>query len=518
MNARLSTPLRFAAVAGVVSVIAAAVVMPADAADGNGDVSVVNTETVQVYTSSTGEPQTRRVYEQLSLLGQGSVDLTNPISTDHARNLDGFGGLDIKNGKQVVNTSVDGRKNLRSVSNFDGKLPLNVSVAYKLDGKNVKPGDVVGKDGKLEVKYTVENVTGAPQDVSFPDGKGGTVTKSVDVPIPMVGSLTLVAPPTFENVASTAANLAGDGKGGTKLSFTMTLFPPIGSTTAVFGYTADITDGVVPRAEISALPINPLKSPTFAGAATSYKGGADTGAQLAGGATQIDDNLLKLRDGAGDLLAGLIKLRDGAGQLNDGLAGQAAPGSKKLAQGAADLNDGLAGEAAPGSKKLADGAKRLDAGLGQLNAGSKKLAAGTGELLAGTGPLAAGVGKLNDGAHKLSDGASALSVGTGDALAGSQKLTGGLAQISGGLSSLADASTGLPKAKAGITALQAGVDQILAGLGNPSNDATLIGGLTKLAAGLGTAQTGAGQLEGGLTLLKGNGSPQTPGLVAAKGG
>ena len=162
-------------------------------------------------------------------------------------------------------------------------------MAYKLDGKNVKPGDVIGKDGKLEVVYTVENVTGTPQDVSFPDGKGGTVTKTVDVPIPMVGSLSLVAPSTFTNVSSQQANIAGDGKGGTKLSFTMTLFPPIGSTTAVFGYTADVTDGVVPRAEISALPVNPLESPTFKTAATSYKGGADTGAELTDGAAQIDE-------------------------------------------------------------------------------------------------------------------------------------------------------------------------------------------------------------------------------------
>ena len=159
------------------------------------------------------------------------------------------------------------------------------------------------------------------------------MTKTVDVPIPMVGSLSLVAPSSFTNVRSQQANIAGDGKGGTKLSFTMTLFPPIGSTTAVFGYTADVKDGVVPRAEISALPVNPLDSPTFKTAADSYQGGADTGAELTDGAGQIDTNLLKLRDGAGDLLAGLIKLRDGADQLNAGLAGEAAPGAAKLAAG-----------------------------------------------------------------------------------------------------------------------------------------------------------------------------------------
>ena len=200
-------------------------------------------------------------------------------------------------------------------------------MAYTLDGKNVKPGDVVGKDGKLAVQFTVKNVTGKQQQVTFPDGNGGTATKTVSVPVPMVGSLTTVAPPGFTNVASKQANIAGDGKGGTQMPFTMTLFPPIGSTTAVFGYTADIKDGVVPRANISALPVNPLQSPTFKSAGASYKGGADTGAELASGATTIDTNLLKLRDGASTLLAGLIKLHAGADQLNAGLAGDAVPGS-----------------------------------------------------------------------------------------------------------------------------------------------------------------------------------------------
>ena len=377
MTPRMTTSVRLASIAAVSAIVATVAATPAYAADG--DVEVVNTETVQVYTSSSGEVQNRRVYEQLKMTGQGSVDLDNPISTDNLRNLDGFGGFDVEDGDQVVKTDVDGQKELRSVSDFEGKLPLDVSVRYRLDGKTVKPGDVVGSDGKLDVQYTVENITGTPQEVSFDDGKGGTVTKTVDVPIPMVGSLSLVAPPNFDNVASKQANLAGDGKGGTKLSFTMTLFPPIGSTTAVFGYTADITNGVVPRSDISALPVNPLESPTFKTAATSYKGGADTGVELTAGATEIDSNLLKLRDGASDLLAGLIKLRDGASELNAGLAGSAVPGSQQLANGAGELATGL-GTLNSGAKRLADGTGEALAGSKKLDAGAKKLAAGLDSL------------------------------------------------------------------------------------------------------------------------------------------
>ena len=306
MNKRVSVPVRVASVMAATTAMALAIAPSASAA--SDDVRVINTETVQVYTDASGKVDTKRVYEQLSMTGNGSVDLVNPIETDGLRNLDGFGGFEVEDGNQIAKMTVDGEEHVRSVSNYDGDLPLEVKVQYFLNDKQVEPGDVVGADGRLDVVYTVRNVTAAPQEVTFPDGSGGTITKTVDVPVPLVGSLSTTAPRNFTNVTSKAANMAGDGKGGTKMSFTMTLFPPIGSDTAEFGYSANITDGVVPRADISALPVNPLESTTFKSAATSYQGGADTGAQLAAGATTIDQNLLKLRDGAGDLLAGLIKL------------------------------------------------------------------------------------------------------------------------------------------------------------------------------------------------------------------
>ncbi|WP_325119830.1 hypothetical protein [Nocardioides sp.] len=405
------------------------VASPAVAADG--DVDVLNTETVQVYTSPSGEVESQRVYEQLVLTGTGSVDLSNPISTDGLRNLDGFAGVDVEGDEQVTQMTVDGEEHLRTVSDSDVELPLDVSVAYKLDGEAVEPGDIVGESGELEVLYTVKNITATPQDVTFPDGNGGTVTKTVDVPIPMVGSLTTIAPESFTNVSSEQANMAGDGKGGTKLSFTMTLFPPVGSDTAEFGYTADIVDGVVPRADVSALPVNPLESPTFATAADSYQGGTETGAKLADGAATIDANLLKLRDGASELLAGLIKLRDGSEQLQAGLADEAAPGAEKLADGAGQLDDGLG--------KIADGAGRLFDGTGQL-------LAGTGDLTDGTGRLADGAGRLSKGADRLDAGLGKLGTKVnGDLAAGANELAAGQRNLAHGLKLLYQGVDALPK-------------------------------------------------------------------------
>ena len=464
MNARFQVPLRVAAISAATVVVGVMAALPASAA-GNGNVNVVNTETVQTYTSPTGEVQTSRVYEQVALSGNGTVKLVNPISTDNLRNLDGFAAPKVQDGNQVIDTSVSGEKKLRTVSEFTGKLPLDVSVAYKLNGKNVKPGDVVGADGKLEVTYTVKNVTAAPQQLTFDNGTGGTVTKTVQVPIPMVGSLDITTPSNFTNVRSGAANMAGDGQGGTKLSFTMTLFPPIGTDTAVLGYTADIKDGVVPRAEISALPVNPMQSPTFKSAGGSYHSGAQSGVDLATGATTIDTNLLKIRDGAGQLLAGLIKLRDGAQQLQTGLAGQAAPGANKLAAGAG----------------------QLDAGLGQINSGSKKLAAGTGEAAAGSQKLAAGTQQLKGGVGQLSGGADQLD-------SGAKRLAKGQQDLAGGLKTLHDGVAALPKSVQAQLATNFdyqsalfALSSIATGIGevnDPPTAKTLLGGVNAIQYGM----------------------------------
>jgi putative membrane protein len=422
---------------------------PAFAAS-TGDVIVSNTETVQAYLNASGKVDVARVYEQIAMQGKGTVDLVNPVESKGLRNLDGFGGFDVKDGQMVGSYTVDGEKRLRSVSDYTKKLPLEVDVKYFLDGKEVKPGDVVGQSGNLKVQYTVRNVTGQPQDVTFNDGTGKDATASEDVVIPMVGSLSTVLPSNFTDVRSDEANMAGDGHGGTKMSFTMTLFGPIGKPEATFGYEARISDGVIPKASISALPVSPLDSPSFKGGAESYKGGAETGATLTAGATEIDANLLKLRDGAGDLLAGLIKLKDGANQLHDGLAGEAAPGAAKLADGA---------------NQAAAGAGDLSSGVGQLDDGAKKLSAGSKDLAAGADDAKAGAGQVAGGADQVADG-SAL-------------LADGLQQIKAGVSQLPSN----PDVSDGTTQLKGALDAVIAGIGDAKTADTLLWGIAQMQDG-----------------------------------
>lgn len=425
-----------------------------DDARSPGSVDVVNTETVQAFLDPDGAVSSTRVYEQLVLTGKGRASLENPISTSGLRNLDGFGGWSADGGSQRLDLEVDGVERLRTVSDFDGDLPVGVQVAYRLDGERVAPADVVGASGLLEVTYTVRNSTGREQEVEVPDGEGGTTTRVTEVAVPMVASLETTLPASFTEVTSEGATMAGDGRGGMLVRHTLTLFPPVGAAEADVTWSAQVTDGVVPAAKITALPINPFDNPTLRKASDSYTAGAETGETLAAGATEIDANLLKLRDGAGELLAGLVQLSDGADRLAAGLVDEAAPGSRRLADGA--------------------------------------------------GELSAGLGRLDDGAGRLADGAGELSGGAARAAQGSRDLTEGLGRISGGLDRLADVE-GLPAATAGVEQLRAGVALLEQKIGTVDDPTTLVGGLHALVTGLGAAEAGAGQLAAGIDhLLRGS--------------
>ncbi|MDO7869406.1 hypothetical protein [Nocardioides jiangxiensis] len=433
----------------------------------SGHADIVDTETVQAYADATGRIDSKRVYEQLVLRGSGTVSVTNPVSTKGLRNLDGFGGFRVEHGAQVATYDLDeagGVVRERTVSDHTAAMPLKVSVRYLLDGREVKPGDVVGASGHLEVEYTVENTTARTQSVRIPDGKGGTTRRDVPVAVPFAGSLDTTLPEQFSDVTSERANLAGDGHGGTRVAFNLVLFPPIGAATTKLTWAADVKDGVVPEAELIALPVNPMESPTFATAADGYANGTKSGNELASGAREMDANLLKLRDGAQDLLGGLVQLRDGADTLSAGLKD----------------------DALPGARKLADGSAALDAGLAKIDSGSGRLAAG----------------------------ATRLSSGTHDAAQGSTDLRDGLARISDGLGKLADVD-GLPAAADGAAKLKAGVDQVLAGFGAVGTTGTLLDGLARLETGLGQLAGGLQQLDGGLGQAKGGVDQVKAGLDAA---
>jgi putative membrane protein len=455
------------AVAGTVAGLLLA--SPAGAAAAASSFDVVDRETVRALMDSSGTVTEAKLIEQLTILGNGTVVLHDPTSGRGVRDLDGFSAPAIKDGKAVYDVAVDGRKDLRTLSDYTGKLPVTVGVAYLLDGKPVKPADLVGKSGDLQVTYTVRNTTAAPTEVSYLDAAGKTVTKTVDVVVPFVGKVDTTLPSGYSQVDAPTAAVGGDGRGGTGLSFNMVLFPPIGTVEQVMTWRARVKDAVVPAVDITVVPAS-SKRTEVAAATSSFAGGAQSAGDLTVGAQTIDANLLKLQKGAGDLLAGLSQLAAGASTLSTGLNGKAAPGAKKLA-----------------------------AGAGTLAAGTGTLAAGTGELSAGAGQLAPGAAALADGAGTLADK---------------------LVLFQGGLTQLNDGISGLPS-NPNLAKLQAGIAGLAAGIGGADKPGTVIFGLTQLKTAVSTGgklKEGLVALQSGVSTLQGKladaASTSIPGLQA----
>ena len=464
-------------------------------AASTGDVVVTNTETVQARLDATGKQQEARVYDQLTFTGTGKAHVSNPVSTKGLRNLDGFGGFTVADGAFTADVTVDGEQRLRTVSDLDHPLPLAVSVAYTLDGKTVSPGSVLGRSGTLEVRYTVTNTTGRQDKVSYDDGTGTQVSTMAETVMPMIGQLVTTLPSTFTAVTSGGASIAGDGRGGTIMTFQMTLFPPIGSATAEFGYTAQITHGVVPPATMTALPVSPLTSTSFKGGSASYASGAQAGVDLTAGAITIDSSVLQLRDGAASLLAGLVQLRDGAGALSAGLNDEAAPGAAQLASGLTTAHSGAA--------RLAGGASTLAGGLVQLRDGASQLSTGlSASAVPGANQLAAGLTTAHTGASALAGGAKQVDTGAQQLAAGSAQLDDGLksagSKVPALLAGLTQVDGGLAKIDAGLAQLEGanGLAKMSAGIGSKTTAGTLLYGIDQLRTQIAAAVAGLTNLQG----------------------
>lgn len=493
MTARTHLPTRCAVTAGAVGTLLALVLAgPAGAAATGTALDIVDRETVRASLDSTGKVKDVSLVEQITILGTGSTTILDPTSGKGLRNLDGFGTPDVTDGKASYDVTVDGRKDIRTVADYTGELPVEVEVRYTLDGEEVDPGDLVGESGVVKVSTTVRNTSSAPTEISYTDTIGNVVTKTVDVVTPFVGQLRTTLPSGFHSVKAPGGAVSGDGRGGTVVAYSLILFPPIGAAEQTVSWTATTGDALVPPAEVSIVPASSQRT-ELANAQSSYLAGSKAAGELAVGAGVIDSNLLNLAAGAGQLLDGLTQLAAGATSLQAGLADSAAPGADKIAAGLGSAKDG--GDAlAAGLDKLDGGARLLSDGLGTAKAGSAKLATGA-------GTLSEGLAAASAGSEKLLDGSQDLAVGAGLTAAGANQLSDGLALLSGGLGQLA-ATSGLPTAQAGAVSLKAGVDQILAGLGDAATTGTVLNGMAQLAGGLTQLKTGIATAKGGVDQVK----------------
>ena len=180
----------------------------------------------------------------------GTYDVPVPEGGTMSRYLTSFGKPPIENGEAQFSVDVEqGAGTQRTVSLFpqDDQPVLSMTSSFTLDGEPITAKDLVGKSGVVTAQYVVSNLSTKPYEVTVNDLAGNPVTKTVDADVPMVGIIKTLLPQRYTGLNTGTGQFGADGRGNNQVQWIALPFKPLSKDgTATFGWSANVTDAVVP--------------------------------------------------------------------------------------------------------------------------------------------------------------------------------------------------------------------------------------------------------------------------------
>ena len=269
----------------------------------------------------------------------------------------------------------------------DKELPVSMQVTYYLDGKEISPKDLVGKSGKVRVRYEFTN---------------HDVHNGIYTPFTMITAVIL---PT-EHFSNVKMENARDISDGSKHILMGVAFPGLSDSLklkdSAIGQKFDIPDSFEFTADVKDFQMT--VTATVASADTLSEFGldkVDTIDELNDSLTTLSNASEKLVNGSGELLSGVKELRDASKTLKNGTA-VLNKKTKELSKGLNTLDDLISG-----AKKLSKGTKDLKAGTSELEKKTKSLPSMMKELASGLENIKSLTGSLPS-RQKLQELASGL--------------------------------------------------------------------------------------------------------------
>ena len=257
-------------------------------------------------------------------------------------------------------------------------LPLETSISYELDGKQIDPDDLAGKSGHLKMTVSVTNTQKKEYTVNG-------VTYEVAKPFyTVVGGM--FDNDTFKNITINHGMTQDDSSSNIAAAVMMPgLKDSLGQL--LTGDLSSLNDYLFDSITIEA-DVTDFSSPTMMMAASTdlsalkkeMKEDKLEGTDLFSQLDELDAATQKLIDGSKTLYEGADQLKDGANQVNDGVG--------TLVNGTSTLTDG--------TSQLAEGGRALVDGANQASAGAAALQAGLGQLVSNNDTLVSGANKIAD--------------------------------------------------------------------------------------------------------------------------
>lgn len=338
----------------------------------------------------------------------------------------------------------ENKKDIYYKGDTDKKLPVDVSVKYFLDGKEMKASELEGKSGHLKIVITSKNNRYEAKTI---DGQ----SRNVYSPYVVVAAMTF-DDEKVENVTSDDIKVVKDGKN------------EIVTTVMTPGMKQNLT-GIVEDKELDnfkdevsvEMDIKDYKPVEIYSVITNEffqeKKNIDSLDKLQNGVKELQDNSQKLVDASVKLSEGQDKLNSGISQMQTGVT-KLHSGSQKLASSTQQMQDkfsGLQSKVGPiqgyvaqmndGSLKLYNGISDYTAAVGKIKENTAKIKEGSEKLAKGATDLDNGVGKLKDATSQLRAGTENMKEMTAQKdqlLEKSSQLSNGLNGLAGSYGQLAD--------------------------------------------------------------------------------
>lgn len=315
-------------------------VAPVLAADAKED-KVDKSETVYVKAKADGTVKETKVNDLLDISGkEGEIEDYSTLT-------------DIKNkeGDEEYTQSNDGTvlwenhgENISYEGKSDKKLPVDVKVSYYLNGKKMKPKDMVGKSGKVKIRFDYENKTSETVQV---DGK------DIDVKVPFMALSALTLPAdTFSNIQVSNGKNMADKSDNIVVGVA---FPGLSDSLKLGDYEetkdVEIPDYVEVTADVENFELE-------------YTATIITTPGLDDADTDKLDDVNDLVDGVDSLTDASSALKEGAAQMSEGLETFQSYLSE-YQNGVTSLSEGM--------QALTSGLKELDTRKSDLSEGAAKL-------------------------------------------------------------------------------------------------------------------------------------------------
>ena len=310
-----------------------------------------------VYVMADADGATREIIVSEWLRNQrGSSVLEDFSNLTDIENVEGYEEF-TKNSDGSMTWQADG-SDIYYQGRTDAKLPVGVSLSYKLDGKEIAADELAGKSGRVTIRFDYTNNLTAETMVNGKvlDGDRFSNIEVTNGKVVSEGSNNIVVGMAFPGLKE-SLNLSvikknfDDEEDKKKLDDLEEDIPDYVEITAdVTDFKLDMTLTMASSDLLNDLNLDDIDTSEL----------KDSMNDLDEATQELIDGVDELKDGTGQLADGAGELSDGAGQLSDG-AGQLSDGADKLADGAGTL-DSSVGQAQDKADQLADGAKKVSDG------------------------------------------------------------------------------------------------------------------------------------------------------------